>query len=88
MRPGTHFTVTGLHGGPQQPSSETGFEKLGMGFWNAHPTLRLASVCVLYFITFNYLIISSFTRKSQLPPNNFQILQLSSSLHISPIACK
>lgn len=61
--------------------------KLGMGFWNAHPTLRLASVCVLCFITFNYKIISLFTCKLQFPLNNSQILQLSPDLHISPISC-
>ena len=47
MRLGTHCTATGFHGSAQQPSSETEFGKLGMDFWNAHPTLWLASVCVL-----------------------------------------
>ena len=51
------FTATGFRRRYPAAVLRDWVRKLGMGFCTAHPTLRSASVCVLYFIIFNYLII-------------------------------
>ena len=68
------FTTTGFHGRYPATVLRDWVRKLGMGFCTAHPTLRSASVCVLYFIIFNYFIIPLITCKWTLI--NFQILIL------------
>ena len=57
------LTATGFHGGYPAAVLRDWVRKLGMGFCTAHPILRSASVCVLCFIIFNYLIIPLITCK-------------------------
>ena len=57
IKSGNTCTATGLHGGFQQPSSENGFENWVWTFECA-PDLVIDLRLCLYFITFDYSIIS------------------------------